>query len=81
MTTFKQWNYGDVQRGIMPTIKLGITSYKKAACSSFDYVFAHHAQARILCNNLLTKTIDFSWELATVVEDLYHPICLKCFGS
>ena len=30
MTTFKQWNYGDVQRGIMPTIKLGITSYKQA---------------------------------------------------
>ena len=31
MTTFKQWNYGDGQRGILPRIKKGIISYEKAA--------------------------------------------------
>ena len=61
----------------MPTIKKYMISYKKEDCSSFDYVFVHHSQARLMCNNLLTKTIDFFGELATVVEDLYHWLCLK----
>ena len=34
-----------------------------------------------MCYDLLTKTIDFLRELATVVEDLYDWLCLKCFGS
>ena len=32
-------------------------------------------------NDLLTKTIDLLRDLATVVEDLYHWLCLQCFGS
>ena len=32
-------------------------------------------------NDLLTKTIYFLRETATVVEDLYHRLYLKCFGS
>ena len=81
MTTIEQWNYGGSQRYILPNIKKGIIRYEKAARYSFDYASAHHAQARLLCNDLLTKTIDFFQELATVVEDLYHRICIKCFGS
>ena len=27
MTTFEQWNYGDGQRGILPSIKKGVSSY------------------------------------------------------
>ena len=81
MTTFEQWNYGDGQRGIFHRIKKGIISYEKSARSSIYYTFAHHPQARLLCNDLLTKTIDFLRKLAPVVEDLYHPMCLKCFGS
>ena len=60
MTSFKQWNYGDVHRGNIPSTKKGVSSYEKASRSSFDYTLEHHAQARLLCNNLLTKTIDFS---------------------
>ena len=33
MTTFEQWNYGDGQRDIIPTIKKGIISHKNAARS------------------------------------------------
>ena len=33
MTDFEQWNYGDVQRGILPSIKKGIISYEKTAWS------------------------------------------------
>ena len=65
----------------MPRIKKGVISYEKAARSLFDYAFAHHPQARLLFNDLLTKTTDFLRELSTVVEDLYHRLCLKCFGS
>ena len=54
---------------------------KNSGRSSFDYAFAHHAQDKLLCDDLLPKTIDFFRELATVVEDLYHQICLKWFGS
>ena len=67
MTTLEQWNYGEGQRGILSSTKKGIISYEKAARSSFDYAFAHHAQARLLYNNLLIKTINLFWELATVV--------------
>ena len=81
MTTFGQWNYGDGQRGIMPSIKKNIISYEKVTRSSFDYSFAHHPQARLLCNDMLTKTMDLLGELATVVEDLYHGLCLKCYFS
>ena len=81
MTTLEQWNYGDGQRGIMPIIKKGIISYERASRLSFDYAFAHHAQIRLLCNNILTKTIYFFRELDMVVGDLYHNLCLKCFGS
>ena len=42
MTTFKQWNYGDGQRGILPRIKKGIIIYERVARSLFDYTFAHH---------------------------------------
>ena len=79
MTTFEQWNYGDGQRGILPSIKKVIIGYEKEARLSFDYDFAHHPQARLLCNDLLTKTINLLRELAMVVEDLYHWLCLKCF--
>ena len=34
-----------------------------------------------MCNDLLTKTIDFLRELATVVDYFFHRLCLKCFGS
>ena len=81
MKNFEQWNYCDGQRVILPSIKKGIISYEKAARSAFDYAFAHHPQARLMCNNLLTKTIDFLSEMPTVVDDLYHRIFLKCFGS
>ena len=81
MTTFEQWSYDEGQRGILARIKKGIIIYEKAARSSFDFAFAHHLHARLLCNNLRTKTIDFLWEMTTVVEDLYHRMCLKCFGS
>ena len=81
MTTFEQWNYGDGQRVILPSIKKGIIRYEKAAQSSFDYAFAHHPQARLLCKNLITKTIYFLMGLALVVEYLYHWLCLKCFHS
>ena len=81
MIAFEEWNYGGVQRGILPNIKKGIISYEKAACSSSDYSFARHAQARLLCKNMLTNTIDFFQELVRVVEYLYHHICLKCFDS
>ena len=74
MTTFKQWNYGDDQREILPRIKKGIISYERSARSSFNYAFAHHSHDRLLCNNTLTKTIDLFRELATVVEDLYYRI-------
>ena len=30
-TTYKQWNYGDGQRGVLPRIKKGIICYEKAA--------------------------------------------------
>ena len=80
MTTSKQWNYGDVLSGILTIIKKGIIIYEKSARSSFDYAFEHHSQARLLCNDLLTKTIYFLRELVTVVEDLYHCLCLKCFS-
>ena len=65
MTTFEQWNYGDGQRGILRTIKKGIVVYEKPARYSFHYAFSHHKQAKLLFNNLLTKTIDFSmnWPL------------------
>ena len=33
MTTFKKWNYGDGQRGILPSINKGIIIYEKAARS------------------------------------------------
>ena len=65
----------------MSSIKKGITSYGNSARSSFDYSFVHHAQAKLLCNDLLTKTIDLFRELATAVEYLYHQICLQFFGS
>ena len=81
MKTFGQWNCGDDQRGILTIIKNDIISYEKAACSSFDYAFSHHAQDRLLCNDMLTKTIDLFQEMATVVEDFYHRVFLKCFGS
>ena len=81
MTTFKQWNYGSVPRGILPSIKKGIISCEKTACLSFNYSFSHHAQARLMYNDMLTKNIYFFRELATVVEDLYHFLCLNCFGS
>ena len=81
MKNFEQWNYGDGQRVILPSIKKGIISYEKAARSEFDYAFAHHPQARLMCNDLLTKTIDFLSEIPTVVEDLYHRIFRNCFGS
>ena len=55
MKTFEQCNYGDGQRGILPSIKKGVISYEKAASSSFYYAFAHNLQARLLCNDLLTK--------------------------
>ena len=45
---FEQWNYGECQRGILPSIKKSIISYEKAARSSFNYSFAHHPQARLL---------------------------------
>ena len=48
MTTSEQWNYGDGQRGIMPIINQGIITYEKAARLSFDYSFAHYAQAKLL---------------------------------
>ena len=80
MTTFKQWNYGDGQRVILPSINKGIISYEKSARSSFDYAFAHHPQDRLLCNNMPTKIIYLLSELATVVEDLCNWLCLKCFG-
>ena len=70
-----------VRGGVLPNIKKDIISYEKSARSSFDYAFAHHAQASIICNDLISKTIDLFWELATVVEDLYHRMFLKCFGS
>ena len=53
MITLEQWNYGDGQGGILPSIKKGIIIYEKAARSSFNYTFAHHAHARLLYNNLL----------------------------
>ena len=81
MTTFEQWNYGDVQRGVLIYIKKDIISYEKVARLSFDYAFAHHKQARLLCNDLISKTIYFFWEISTVVEDLYHRLFLKCVGS
>ena len=59
MTTFQQWSYGDGQRGILPVIKKSIISYEKAAHLSLDYFFANHAQSRVLCNDMLTKTFDF----------------------
>ena len=65
----------------MPSIKKGIISYEKAARSSCNNSFAHYPQDRLLCNYLLTKTIIFLKELATVVEDFYRWLCLKCFGS
>ena len=77
MITSEQWNYGDGQRGVLSSTKNGIISYENLATSSFDYAFAHHPQARILCNDPLTKTIDFLREVATVVEDFYHRLCLK----
>ena len=81
MTTFEKWNSGDGQRGIMPSIKKGIIRYEKSARSSFNYDFSQHAKARLLCNYLLTKTIYFFREMAMVVEDLYHQLCLKLFDS
>ena len=80
MTIFEQWNYGDGRRGILPSIKKGIISYENSERSSFYYAFAHHLQARLMCNDLLTNTIGFLRELATVVEDVYHRLCVKCFG-
>ena len=80
MTNEEKWNYGGEQRGIMPSIKKVIIRYERAAWSSFDYDFAHNPQARLLCNDLLTKK-NFLRELATVAEDLYHHLCLKLFGS
>ena len=77
MTTFEHCNYGDGQRVILPSIKEVIIIYEKSARSSFDYAFANNPHARLLCNNLLTKIIDFLREMATVVEDLYHWLCLK----
>ena len=59
MTTFEECNYGDVQRGNLPRIKKGIINDVKASRSSFDYAFAYHPQARLLCNYLLTRNIDF----------------------
>ena len=81
MTTFEQWKYGYGQRGILTRIKKDIISYEKSTRLSFDYAFVHHSQAILLCNNMLTKIIYFLRELATVVEDLHHQLCLKCFGS
>ena len=80
MKTFEQWNYGDGQRGILSSINKGIISHEKEARSSFDYAFAHHPQARLLYNDLFTKKIDFLRELATVVVDFYHRMCLNCFN-
>ena len=60
MKSIKQWNYGDGQRGILPTTKNGIISYKNEDHYSFDYACAYHSQTRLLRNNHLTKTIDFS---------------------
>ena len=77
MKSLEQWNYGDGQRGILTRIKKGIISYEKSARSSFNYAFAHHKQARLLCNDLLTKNIDFFRELAMVVEDFYLRLCLN----
>ena len=59
MTTFEQWNYGYGQRVILPSIKKGIINYEKAYHSSFDYAFAHHVQAIILCNNFSPKQLYF----------------------
>ena len=59
MTASEQWNYGDGQRGILSSIKKCIVGYERAACSSFDYDFTHHAQDRLLHNDLLTKNIIF----------------------
>ena len=70
MTTFKQWNCGKGRRGILLIIKKFIISYGKAARSSLYYAFAHHAEARLLYNDLLAKTIDLFFELDTVVEGL-----------
>ena len=81
MTTFEQWNYGEVQRGILPSIKKGIIGYEKAVRSLLYYTFAHHEKARLLRKNMLTKIIDFFRELSTVVVDLYHLLLLKGFGS
>ena len=80
MTTFEQWNNGDGQRVILTSIKKGIIFHEKAALSSFYYAFTHHQQARLLCKDMLTKN-NLLREMATVVEDLYHRLCLKCFGS
>ena len=77
MKSFKQWNYGDSPMGILPSIKKAIITYEKAARLSFDYAFSHHAQARLLCKDLITKTIEIFQELATVVEYFYHWLCLK----
>ena len=74
MTAFEHWNYGDGQRGILHIIKKVIIIYENAAHLSLYYAFAHHAQARLLCNDLLTETINYCQELATVVEDFYHRI-------
>ena len=62
----------------MPNIKDGIITYKSG--SSLN-AFAHHTKYRLLCKDLFTKTIYFFLELATVVEDLYHRLRLKFFGS
>ena len=64
----------------MPIINQGIITYEKAAGLSLDYSFAHYAQAKLLWKYMLTKKIDFLRELATVVEDFYHRLCMKCFG-
>ena len=81
MTTFEQWNYGDGQRGVLPSTKKGVISYEKSARSSLNYAFVNHPHARLLCNYLLTKTIDLFREMATVAEYLHHRLCLKPFGS
>ena len=77
MTTFKQWNYGDGQRVILTIIKKGIIIHENSSRSSFNCDFTHHVQARLLCNNMRTKTIDFFRKLAMVVEDLYRRLCLE----
>ena len=77
MKTFEKWNYGDSQRVIIPSINKGIIRYEKAARSSFNYDFAHHPQAILMYNDLLTKAIEFLRGLAMVVEYLYHYICLE----